>query len=103
MRWKIVGEPDDMGDTWCWDLRRHGTIRQVRVSKPSGDQGRQLVASHLDDHNPPDVLGMVPGWDFERDRPAEAEMGFVQVHGMRGRWTDIAQRLNLPHWLQPRP
>lgn len=103
MRWMIAAGPDDDGDAWIWQLNSPRQTREVRVRKPAENQGRILVEAHLDDHNPPAVLGTVPGWNFEKNQPAEAEMGFVQLVGLHGRWIALVHRLNLPRWLQPRP
>ncbi len=103
MPWRIVQGPFESGDAWEWELQRGRAQRTIRVLKPAPDSGRELVIRHLNDVNPPDMMSLARGWDFVYNRTARAEIGFTQQRGFRGRWMTLAHRLNLPHWLQPRP
>ena len=114
MRWRIAEEPQQLEpDLWVFAIEARGRSKrvQVRVSPEVAEARGQtqeslatnVVERHLNDRVPPDTLSLAPGWDFERQQPASAEMGFTNVKGVRMRWLAVAHRLNLPHWLQPRP
>jgi len=110
-----------VGPAWEWILKNGRRIHQLRVLKPPeptadlpqeardrlsrsiAARGRDLVEAHLDDHDPPRVLSYVSGWDFQRGQPTISEMGFRDTRSVRGSLTLLAHRLNLPHWLQPKP
>ena len=114
MRWRIEGEPQQLEPN-LWDFlivaRDRSKRMQVRVTPEEAEARGQtqeslatnLVERHLDDRIPPDTLSLAPGWDFERQQQVSAEMGFTNFKGLRMRWVALAHRLNLPHWLQPRP
>lgn len=106
MRWEITGGPVATDEGWAWTLARGTrttTTSVLRSDRTEADSGRSLIEQHLDDHQPPEVVSLATGWDFDRGRPTEATMGFRRQRGARARWTDVAHRLNLPHWLQPKP
>jgi hypothetical protein len=116
MRWAIDGEPEDTDGSWTWTLRRRDRSHRIEVIKPASGpvddvklrrsmelSGRNLVEKHLDDVHPPDVVSLVHGLDGAGRKVGVAEMGFTNYRGSRGRWINVAHRLNLPHWLQPRP
>lgn len=114
MRWRIEGEPQQLEpNLWVFRIATRGRSKNVQVrTDPAEAETRGstqeslatgLVKRHLDDRVPPDTISLAPGWDFERQQRVFAEMGFTNVKGLRMRWVTLAHRLNLPHWLQPRP
>lgn len=114
MRWRIQTGPEQLGDNlWEFTIVSGHHSRQIRahvgleVAELRADTQESLavdlVKSHLNDHVPPDEVSLSPGWDFEQQKAVAGEMGFTHVRGLRMRWADLARRLNLPHWLQPRP
>lgn len=113
MRWRIQQGPERLDeDLWMFTVVRGRRSKQVRArvgqaeAELRGDTQESLAADlvnrHLNDHVPPDLVSLAPGWSSERQEPAVAEMGFTNVRGFRMRWLDIAHRFNFPHWLQPR-
>jgi hypothetical protein len=113
MRWRIDGPPEQLEDNvWIFTLRRRARSKRIRArvgpeeaalrDDTPASLARALVGRHLNDHVPPDEVSLVTGWDLVSQRPTTGEMGFTNATGMRMRWVALAQRLNLPHWLQPR-
>jgi hypothetical protein len=114
MRWRVEGRPNRLEDNlWGFGIVRGRRSRQIRarvdaeVAKLRGggpeELAVELVQSHLNDRVPPHEVALVPGWNYVRQEPAAGEMGFTNLRGIRMRWVHLAHRLNLPHWLQPRP
>lgn len=114
MRWRTEAGPKRLGnDEWGFTVVRGRRSRNIRAHVPAeaadlrgGSQesvAANLVNDHLNDHVPPDNVSLSTGWDYERKKPVAAEFGFTQLRGVRMRWMDVARRLHLPHWLQPRP
>lgn len=69
-----------------------------------GSLASDLVRDHLNDRVPPDGLSLAPGWDFVRDQPTyDGTMSYTRIKGFRMRLMALTQRLNLPHWMEPRP
>jgi hypothetical protein len=113
MPWRIEAGPEWLGDdVWGFTIVRGRRSRQILARVAPAEAALrggvphsvavQLVEGHLNDHVPPNEVALTLGWDYERRELVAGEMGFTNLRGIWMSWGDLARRLNLPHWLQPR-